>query len=107
MIVSVLFVYPSFPVIQTLVKCILVPQMTYGFPFFKVEDKVVSTGRVKGLSDGSRGNLYVRMKNAMLRPLLFSLGLPHLVNHASVFIESRVFLVCGVTLKHSSPWTRK
>ena len=26
--------YPSFPVIQTLVKCVLIPQLTYGFPFF-------------------------------------------------------------------------
>jgi hypothetical protein len=98
--------YPSFPVIQTLVKCILVPQLTYGFSFFSVQDKPVSTGKVQGNNPSSRGNLYKRMKNAILRPLLCSLGLPHNTCHASAFIESRLldvnslFSLCAARLVH-------
>lgn len=97
--------YPSFPVIQTLVKSILIPQLTYGFPFFAVQDKSVSTSQATGNSC-TISNLYVRMKNAILRPLLFSLGLPHHVNHASIFIESRLpdvnslFSLCAARLAH-------
>lgn len=97
--------YPSFPVIQTLVKCILVPQLTYGFPFFSVKDEVISTKQATG-NNSTKGNLYRRMKNAILRPLLFSLGLPHHTNHASVFIESRLldvnslFTLCSAQLVH-------
>jgi hypothetical protein len=98
--------YPSFPVIQTLVKCILVPQLTYGFPFFSVKDETVKTGQVLGNNTSSKGNLYARMKCALLRPLLFSLGLPHNTNHGSVFIESRLldvsslFSLCSARLVH-------
>jgi hypothetical protein len=98
--------YPSFPVIQTLVKCILVPQLTYGFPFFSVKDKTIKTGKVQGNNPGSKGNLFKRMKNAILRPLLCSLGLPHNTCHASVFIESRLldvnslFSLCAARLVH-------
>ena len=98
--------YPSFPVIQTLVKCILVPQLTYGFPFFSVKDETIKTGKVQGNNPSSKGNLYKRMKNAILRPLLCSLGLPHNTCHASVFIESRLldvsslFSLCAARLAH-------
>ena len=98
--------YPSFPVIQTLVKCILIPQLTYGFPFFSVKDETISTGHVPGNNPNSKGNLFKRMKNAILRPLLFSLGLPHNTCHASVFIESRLpdvsslFSLCAARLVH-------
>ena len=98
--------YPSFPVIQTLVKCILVPQLTYGFPFFSVKNKAIKTGQTLGNNPSTRANLHARMKCAMLRPLLFSLGLPHHTNHHSVFIESRLFDVsslftlCSARLAH-------
>ena len=98
--------YPSFPVIQTLVKCILVPQLTYGFSFFSVKDETIKTGKVLGNNPSSKGNLYKRMKNAILRPLLCSLGLPHNTCHASVFIESRLldvsslFSLCAARLAH-------
>jgi len=98
--------YPSFPVIQTLVKCILVPQLTYGFPFFSVKNKVVKTGQTLGNNPSTKANLFKRMKCAILRPLLFSLGLPHHTNHMSVFIESRLldvsslFTLCSARLAH-------
>jgi hypothetical protein len=81
---------PSFPIIQTLVKCVLIPQMTYSFPFIAstLQDKVVSTRQATG--NPTRGNMYIKLKNAILRPLLYCLGLPHNAHHASVYIESRL-----------------
>lgn len=87
---------PSFPIIQTLVKCVLIPQMTYSFPFIgsTLEDKVVSTRQATG--NPTRGNMYIKLKNAILRPLLYCLGLPHNAHHASVFIESRLLDVMSL-----------
>jgi exonuclease III len=97
--------YPSFPVVQTLVKCIVVPQLTYGFPFFSIEDKSIKTSQATG-NRSSKSNLYTRAKNAILRPLIASLGLPHDANHDSVFVESRLFdvsslfVLCSARLAH-------
>ena len=79
---------PSFPVIQTLVKCVLVPQMVYGFPFIRVIDKSVSLFVATGKHN--KGNLYRKLKNAILRPLLYVMGLPHFTHHSSLFIETRL-----------------
>ena len=87
--------YPSFPVIQTLVKCILVPQLTYGFPFYTVKDKSISTKQATG-NRSSKSNIYIKMKNVMLRPLMAALGLPYTTNRASVFVESRLFDVSSL-----------
>ena len=88
---------PSFPVIQTLVKCVLIPQMIYAFPFLPIiQDKPVST--YVATTRPTRGNLLMRLKNAILRPLLYSLGLPHNTYHESVLVESRLFTV---TLMHA------
>ena len=97
--------YPSFPVIQTLVKCVLVPQLTYGFPFFRIEDKSINTSQGTG-NRSSKANLLTRAKNTILRPLIAALGLPHCANHDSVFVESRLFdvsslfTICSARLAH-------
>lgn len=97
--------YPSFPVIQTLVKCVLVPQLTYGFPFFRIEDKSINTSQGTG-NHSSKANLLTKAKNAILRPLISALGLPHSANHDSVFVESRLFdvssllTICSARLAH-------
>ena len=79
---------PSFPVIQTLVKCVLIPQMTYGFPFLQFSNKAVSTRQVTG--SNSQCTFPMRFKNCIMRPLLYVLGLPRNSHHASVFVESRL-----------------
>jgi hypothetical protein len=79
---------PSIPIIRTLVQCVLVPQMVYGFAFLVIENKSVSTTQATGNSTHS--NFYTKLKNAILRPLLFCMGLPHNAHHASVFIETRL-----------------
>ena len=80
---------PSFPVIQTLVKCVLVPQMTYGFPFLEFNyKKAVSTRQATDTATSC--TFPTRLKNCILRPLLYVLGLPHNTDHASVFAESRL-----------------
>ena len=79
---------PSFPIIQTLVKCVLIPQMIYGFPFLQFSNKAVSTRQVTG--GNTQCSFLMRLKNSIMRPLLYVLGLPHSSHHASVFIESRL-----------------
>jgi hypothetical protein len=79
---------PSFPVIQTLVKCVLIPQMTYGFPFLQFSNKAVSTRQVTG--GNTQCTFPMRLKNCILRPLLYVLGLPHNTHHPSILVESRL-----------------
>jgi hypothetical protein len=80
---------PSIPIIRTLVKFILVPQMVYGFPFIpEILDKSISTTQATG--NATQSNFYVKLKNVVLRPLLFCMGLPHSAHHQSVFIETRL-----------------
>jgi hypothetical protein len=79
---------PSMPVIQTLVKCVLIPQMTYGFPFMPLVNRSVSTRQATGTATAC--NFVMRLKNCIVRPLLHVLGLPHNTHHASVLVESRL-----------------
>ena len=79
---------PSFPVIRSLVACLLIPQMVYAFPFTMIDNKSSSLFRITGKA-GSK-NIYRALKNNIIRPLCFSLGLPRGSHHASVFIESRL-----------------
>jgi hypothetical protein len=80
---------PSMPVIQTLVKCVLIPQMTYGFPFLSlVYNKAVDTRQATNTATAC--NFPMRFKNCIVRPLLHVLGLPHSTHHASVLVESRL-----------------
>ena len=80
---------PSMPVIQTLVKCVLIPQMTYGFPFLPFNyTKSVSTRQATDTATSC--NFPMRFKNCIVRPLLHVLGLPHSTHHASVLVESRL-----------------
>jgi hypothetical protein len=78
---------PSFPVIRALVAHMLVPQLTYSFPFLIIENVSMSTQQISG--SGKR-NMYRIIKNNIIRPLCYSLGLPRNCHHASVFIESRI-----------------
>ncbi len=80
---------PSMPVIQTLVKCVLIPQMTYGFPFLSfLYGKAVSTRQATDTA--TTCNFPMRFKNCIMQPLLHVLGLPHNTHHASVLVESRL-----------------
>jgi hypothetical protein len=92
---------PSIPVIRTLVQCVLVPQMTYGFPFVAIGNKSISTTQVTGNSTHS--NFYIQLKNIMLRPLLFCMGLPHNAHHRSVFVENRLMNIESL-LSLSAAW---
>jgi hypothetical protein len=82
-----------------------VPQLTYGFPFFSIQDKSINTSQATG-NRSSKSNLFIKAKNAVLRPLIASLGLPHDANHDSVFIESRLFdvnslfVICSARFAH-------
>ena len=86
---------PSIPIIRTLVKFILVPQMVYGFPFIpSIQNKPISTTQATG--NPTQSNFYVLLKNAMLRPLLFCMGLPHNAHHQSVVIETRLLNITSL-----------
>lgn len=84
--------FPSFPVIRTLTACVLVPKITYGFPFLHIANKVsnVTSTSVDNRQQYARKNLFRLLKNNMLRPLQRSLGLPHNAQHYGVFVESRL-----------------
>ncbi|WP_317205757.1 reverse transcriptase family protein, partial [Janthinobacterium sp.] len=84
--------FPSFPVVRTLVACVLVPKIVYGFPFLHIANKVstVISTSVDNRQQHSRKNLFRQLKNNMLRPLQRSLGLPHNAQHFGVFVESRL-----------------
>jgi ribonuclease HI/exonuclease III len=87
---------PSIPVIQALVKCVLVPQMTYGFPFippallndtvvpFRVADVPLST---------PKGNLVSWLNRAMLQPIMRCHGVPFNVHHDSLRLEARLLSI--------------
>jgi hypothetical protein len=79
---------PSFPVIRSLVSAVLIPQITYAFPFTPIENKTSSLQLTTG--NAGNKNMHRALKNNILRPLCFSLGLPRGSHHASVFVESRL-----------------
>ncbi len=89
---------PCIPVIQTLVKCVLVPQMTYGLAFIppRLINNTVVRFRATGISHGtgtSKGNIASWLNSAMLQPLMRSLGVPFNVHHASLRIETRLLSI--------------
>ena len=87
---------PSIPVIQTLVKAILVPQMTYGFAF--LPPKILKNEPINLQCTGiqqqtTQRNLHSQLKRAMLKPLMRSMGLPYYTHHDSLFVESRLLSI--------------
>ena len=84
---------PSIPIIQRLVKCVLVPQMVYGFGFIPpkiLKWEMINLG-VTGIKHTThRRNLHVSLKGALLRPMMRCMGVPRYVHHASLWVESRL-----------------
>jgi hypothetical protein len=88
---------PSIPVVQTLVRSVLVPQMTYGFGFVPAAllvNKSIPMRDTGNAADTSTGpaniNLHRKLNSAMLQPLLHCMGQPHSVHHDSLRIETRL-----------------
>lgn len=90
---------PSFPVVRQLVASVLIPKLTYGFPFIRlprIEDNVINTetstrAHARANTTVKRTNNIARqLKNVVIRPLRISLGLPHSAHHHSVLMESRL-----------------
>ena len=92
---------PSIPVIQTLVKCVLVPQMTYGFGFIPpalFKDEPIYMHDTGGAAASNTGtiqiptnvNLHQRLNSVMILALRNSMGMPHSVHHDSFRIEARI-----------------
>jgi hypothetical protein len=106
---------PSFPVVRQIVSAVLIPKLTYGFPFIRlprIEDNVNNTAtavqtqthththtqthtqthtRARANTQVKRTNNIARqLKNVVIRPLRLSLGLPHSAHHNSVLMESRL-----------------
>ena len=87
---------PSIPVIQTLVKAILIPQMVYGFAF--LPPKILKTEPINiqctGISQNTlTRNLHSHIKRAMLKPLMKCMGLPFYTHHDSLLVESRLLSI--------------
>jgi hypothetical protein len=66
---------PPFPVIQQLVKSIIIPKLTYGLPFVTLGDFLTCR---------------IAFKKVLIYPLRRSLALPHSAHHHSLFLESRL-----------------
>jgi hypothetical protein len=62
--------------------------MSYAFPFTPVENRASSLLHTTGKADSK--NMHRALKNNIIRPLCFVLGLPRGSHHASVFVESRL-----------------
>ena len=101
---------PSFPVIKQLVSAILIPKIAYGIPFFHIQNKQTKTTRNIALRANSEArlahtaNMYRKIKNIILRPLLRALGLPFRAHHNSVFIESRLLPLEFLQAKHAAAY---
>ena len=101
---------PSFPVIKQLVSAILIPKIAYGIPFFHIQNKQTKTTRNVALRANSEArlanmaNMYRKIKNIILRPLLRALGLPFRAHHNSVFIESRLIPLEFLQAKHAAAY---
>ena len=84
---------PSIPIIQRLVKCVLVPQMTYGFGFLPphtLKNQKINL-QCTGISHGTYArNLHKHLKRALLKPMMRCMGVPHYVHHDSLWVESRL-----------------
>jgi endonuclease/exonuclease/phosphatase family metal-dependent hydrolase len=101
---------PSFPVIKQLVSAILIPKIAYGIPFFHIQNKQTKTTKNIALRANSearlahKANMYRKIKNIILRPLLKALGLPFRAHHNSVFIESRLLPLEFLQAKHAAAY---
>ena len=84
---------PSIPIIQRLVKCVLVPQLTYGFGFLPphiLKNEPINL-QCTGISHGtSARNIHKHLKRALLKPMMRCMGLPHYVHHDPLRVESRL-----------------
>ena len=87
---------PSIPVIQTLVKTVLIPKMVYGFAFIPprfLANKKINL-KITGITDTSSSmNLHSALKRAFLTPLMRSMGQPYYVHHDSLLVESRLLSI--------------
>ena len=84
---------PSMPVIQTLVKSVLLPKMVYGFAFVPPSILVNERINIKitGIPDGSSHvNMHSALKKAFMTPIMRSMGQPYFVHHNSLLVESRL-----------------
>jgi hypothetical protein len=90
---------PSIPVIQTLVKSVLIPQMVYGLAFVppaRLEDKPQEL-KITGIAGSSfRANLHKLLKRPMVLPIMRSMGQPYYVHHDSLFVESRLLSISSL-----------
>ena len=87
---------PSIPVIQTLVKTILIPQMVYGFGFIPADilkDEQIKLKRTGITHTTATCNLHSKLKRAMITPLLRCMGQPYYVHHPSLLVESRLLSI--------------
>jgi hypothetical protein len=75
---------PSFPVVNKLVQSILIPKITYGFPFI-----IINCAFMR------------KFKQLVIEPLRRSLGLPYTSHHASIFIESRILPIDYLQTYHT------
>jgi exonuclease III len=104
---------PSFPVVRQLVASILIPKITYGLPFFTIVNKQVQTTRniaMRSIPEArmkNEVNMYRKIKNIIIRPLLRSLGLPFRTHHNSVFIESRLLPIEILQAKHAAAYANR
>lgn len=90
---------PSIPVIQTLVKTVLIPQMVYGFSFIPgsiLQDTQINLKRTGIAHTTAKCNLHSKLKRAMITPLLRSMGLPYYVHHESLLVESRLLSISSL-----------
>ena len=92
---------PSIPVIQTLIKSVLIPQMVYGLAFVppsRLENKsqnIKITGLAVSLST-EKANLHVALKRPMVIPIMRSMGQPYCVHHDSLLVESRLLSISSL-----------
>ena len=107
---------PTFPVIRQLVSSVLIPKITYGFPFVRIPDVRANVQNRETVQQQERApgqllrrstqhraeqgtlnnrikrtnNIARQLKNLVIRPLRLALGLPHNAHHHSVLLESRL-----------------
>jgi ribonuclease HI len=87
---------PSIPVIQSLVKTVLVPHMVYGFAFIPkglLADQPIQLKRTGIPHTTAQANLHSMLKRAMITPLLRCMGQPYYVHHDSLLVESRLLSI--------------
>ena len=90
---------PSIPVIQTLVKSVLIPQMVYGLAFVppaRLENKPQKM-KITGIASSTlTANLHSQLKRMMMTPIMRSMGQPYNVHHESLFVESRLLSISSL-----------